>query len=63
LCYLAIYHRDKIPEKIALKKGKVAGSSWLTPVILATQKAELRRIMVQSQPGHIVHKTLSQKTH
>jgi hypothetical protein len=23
---------------------------WLTPVILATQKAEIRRIMVQSQP-------------
>jgi hypothetical protein len=32
------------------------------PIILATQKAELRRITVQSQPGKIVCKTLSQQT-
>jgi hypothetical protein len=32
-----------------------------TPVILATQEAEIRRIVVQSQPRQIVHKTLSQK--
>jgi hypothetical protein len=31
------------------------------PVILATQKAEIRRITVQSQPRQIVHKTLSRK--
>jgi hypothetical protein len=31
------------------------------PVILATQEAEIRRIVVQSHPGQIVHKTLSQK--
>jgi hypothetical protein len=31
------------------------------PVILATQEAEIRRISVPSQPGKIVHKTLSQK--
>jgi hypothetical protein len=29
------------------------------PVILATQEAETRRTAVQSQPGKIVHKTLS----
>jgi hypothetical protein len=34
----------------------------VTPIILATQEAEIRRIEVQSQPGEIVHKTLSQKT-
>jgi hypothetical protein len=35
---------------------------WLTPVILATQEAEIRRIVVQL--GQIVHKTLSpQNTH
>jgi hypothetical protein len=31
------------------------------PVILATQEAEIRRIAVLSQPGQIVHETLSQK--
>jgi hypothetical protein len=30
-------------------------------VSLATQEAEIRRIKVQSQPGQIVHETLSQK--
>jgi hypothetical protein len=34
---------------------------WLTPVILATHEAEIRRIMVGSQPGQTVHKTLSRK--
>jgi hypothetical protein len=29
------------------------------PVILATQEADIRRIMVRGQPEQIVHKTLS----
>jgi hypothetical protein len=33
----------------------------LTHVILAKEEAKLRRIKVQSQPGKIVHETLSQK--
>jgi hypothetical protein len=31
------------------------------PVTLATQEEGMRRIMVQSQPRHIVHETLSRK--
>jgi hypothetical protein len=34
---------------------------WLTPVILATQEAEIRRIKIQSRPGQTVRETLSQK--
>jgi hypothetical protein len=40
----------------------VAQPWWLTPVIPATQEAEIMRIMVQSQPRQIVHATLSPKT-
>jgi hypothetical protein len=36
---------------------------WLTPVILDTQEAEIRMIVVWSQPRQIVHKTLSWKYH
>jgi hypothetical protein len=43
-------------------KTKAARHWWLTPLILGTQEAEIRRIMVQSQPGQIVFETLSQKT-
>jgi hypothetical protein len=33
------------------------------PVILATQEADIRRITVQSHPGHNSLRTLSRKTH
>jgi hypothetical protein len=40
----------------------MAGTNqWLTPAILATQEAEIRRITVQSQLGQTVHKTISRK--
>jgi hypothetical protein len=34
---------------------------WITPVIVATQEAEIRRIVVGSQPGQIVHEIQSRK--
>jgi hypothetical protein len=40
---------------------ELARCLWFMPGILATQKAEIRRIMVQSQPRQIVCETLSQK--
>jgi hypothetical protein len=43
----------------SLKRGRKAGHQWLMPVILATQGAEIRRIVVLSQPGQIVRETLS----
>jgi hypothetical protein len=44
-------HVSKCKNNKNLKK-KVAGArcQWPTPAILATQEAEIRRIMVQSQP-------------
>jgi hypothetical protein len=44
-----------------MKERKKAGCQGLLPIILATQKAEIRRITVKNQPRQIVHKTLSQK--
>jgi hypothetical protein len=44
-----------------MKPLKLAMHHWLMPVILATQKAEIRRFAVRSQPGQIVCETLSQK--
>jgi hypothetical protein len=43
---------EKVHELLltCFKKPNSARCQWLTPVILATQKAEIRRIMVQSQP-------------
>jgi hypothetical protein len=43
-------------------KTKPARCQWLMPAVLAAQEAEIRRIMIQSQPGKIVHETLFQKT-
>jgi hypothetical protein len=50
-------------NKLFYIKKIYARHQWLTPIILATQEAEIRRMIVQSQPGQIVQETLSQKTH
>jgi hypothetical protein len=34
---------------------------WLTPVILATKEAQIRRIIIRSQPRQIVRGALSRK--
>jgi hypothetical protein len=36
------------------KKKILSRYLWLTPVILATREAEIRRVVVQVQPGKIV---------
>jgi hypothetical protein len=48
-------------SKATIKVIKISycKSPWNMPAILATQEAEIRRIAVQSQPGHIVQETLS----
>jgi hypothetical protein len=46
---------------VFIQETFTARHQWLTPVILATQETEIRRITVRSQPGQIVYETLSQK--
>jgi hypothetical protein len=41
------------------EEGNQGGAQWLMNVIPATQEAEIRRIVVQSQPRQIVPETLS----
>jgi hypothetical protein len=50
------------PSYLYLKFVRIARCWWLIPIILATQEAEIRRIMVRSQSRQILHETLSQKT-
>jgi hypothetical protein len=57
---------DPKPVSVVIKKKKKTTKNktrcrWLTPIILATQEAKIRRITVQSQSGQTVCKTLSRK--
>jgi hypothetical protein len=46
------------------RKTGACGDWWLTPVIQATQEAEIKRMVVQSQPQQIVLETpFSKKIH
>jgi hypothetical protein len=62
LMFLLLYWK-KFSSKIDLnlKPAISAGLHWLTPVILGTQEAEIRRLTIQSQSRQIVCKTLSWK--
>jgi hypothetical protein len=66
-CPLMIYSSSKGESRLLsewplfLRKGLPVGYQWLMPIILSTQEAEIRSIMVWGQPRQIVHKTLSQK--
>jgi hypothetical protein len=42
-------HKERLFSKCLGKKYAMAGCWWLMPVILATQEAEIRRTVVQSQ--------------
>jgi hypothetical protein len=45
-------------------RQNIVWCQWLTPVILATQEAEIRRIAVQSQPwANSSRELISKKTH
>jgi hypothetical protein len=48
-----------VGHKIKMINLKLFKKWWLTPVILASQEAKIRRIMIQSQPMQIVCKALS----
>jgi hypothetical protein len=44
---------------LTIERDFTARCWWLTPVIVVTQEAEIRRIAVRSQPRQIVHEILS----
>jgi hypothetical protein len=53
--------RETALEHQSIRKiQKTVGHQWFTPVILATQEAEIRKMVVQSHTGQIVHEILSQ---
>jgi hypothetical protein len=49
-------------QLLFIKVTNIAWSWWLTPVIIATGEAEIRRIVVQGQPRQTVLQTTIFKT-
>jgi hypothetical protein len=58
----AVWGRPRQKFETSSQKSTKSGSRWLTPVIPATQEAEIRRFTIQSQPRQIVCESLAQKT-
>jgi hypothetical protein len=56
-----IFIKNYVKNKLPQLYRQLAGHQWLTPIILATQEAEIRMIILRSQPGQTVHETLSLK--
>jgi hypothetical protein len=54
-----IKNKLEIETKKYMQRINKAGSQWLMPAILATQEAEIRRVVVQSQSQQIVQEILS----
>jgi hypothetical protein len=51
---LQVLGQPELHSKILSETKQVIWYLWLTPVILSTQEAKIRRIRVQSQPRQIV---------
>jgi hypothetical protein len=56
-----LYFLLELQPKIVFQTNLESDNKWFTPVILATQEAEIRRIMFQGQPGEIAPETTSSK--
>jgi hypothetical protein len=52
-------HEPLVPGYFIPLWNKWCQTPWLTPVILATQEAEISRIKVRSQSREIIQETLS----
>jgi hypothetical protein len=57
---MSVFKKSRFPNNHRQKKVR-SGHRWFTPVIPATQEAEIRRIEVRSQPGQI--DPILKKTH